>query len=107
MDKFVTRENIRHCRDQLNLETDPKTRAALRRILVEEEDKLGANLQLLADVDHEIKKGEVLISKQTVLVTTLERDGHDGIAQAKVLLDALIDSQDFAPRLSPEAPDQD
>jgi hypothetical protein len=42
MDQFVARVNIGHFRDRLLRETNPETRAFLQKLLVEEEDKLGA-----------------------------------------------------------------
>ena len=38
-------------RAQLNNETDPAKRIALRRLLVEEEDRLGATFELLAEAN--------------------------------------------------------
>ncbi|MBV9740659.1 MAG: hypothetical protein JOZ30_13540, partial [Hyphomicrobiales bacterium] len=50
MDRFIARENIRHFRELLWMETDPDVRARLQNSLIEEEDKLGASYDLLADV---------------------------------------------------------
>ena len=93
MHRFVARENIRHLRERLASDIDPKTRAHITRLLVEEEDKLGADFELLSDLDRHIRNGHQRIAQQTVVVAALERDGHDGFAQAKVLLDALIEGQ--------------
>jgi len=67
MDQFVARENIRHCRDQLMSEIDPAKRAILQKILVEEEDKLGALFELIAEVKRQIARAKTLIEeRQTV-----------------------------------------
>jgi hypothetical protein len=46
MHNFVARENIKHYRDQLKTEIDPKRQALLQKISLQEEDKLGANGEL-------------------------------------------------------------
>ena len=93
MDRFVARENIRHFRDRLWSESDPDTRARLQKLLVEEEDKLAADLEKLDDLDRHIADGNRRIEWQQVLVETLERDGRDGIKRARDLLDGLIETQ--------------
>jgi hypothetical protein len=53
MDRFIALENIRHPR--LRSETRPTVRSTIQRLLVEEEAKLAADLELLADVTPEIE----------------------------------------------------
>ena len=86
-------ENIRHFRDRLWLEVDPNARARLRKLLIAEEDKLGADLALLADIDRHISDGRHRIDRQRTLVTAMARDDHKGLAQARVLLDCMIETQ--------------
>jgi len=93
MDRFIARENIKHFRDRLWTERDPEIRARLQRLLVEEEDKLTADLELLANLEKHIADGNRRIEWQQVLVETMERDGHDGVKRARDLLDGMIESQ--------------
>lgn len=93
MHRFIGRENVK--RDWLVSKTEGKKRSVLTQLLVEEEDKLGADFEPLADLDGHITRGRELIRQQTVLVVSMERDGHNGIGQAKSLLAALIASQDL------------
>jgi hypothetical protein len=93
MDQFVARENIRHCRDQLMSEIDPAKRAILQRILVEEEDKLGALFELIAEVKREIARAKTLIEERRTLVASMEREKRGGIENVKALLDGLMQTQ--------------
>jgi hypothetical protein len=93
MDRYIAQENIRHFRDRLSWEVNPKTRTLLQQLLVEEEDKLGADLELLADIQQYLEDGHQRIEKQRALVAIMERDGHKGLDQAKVLLDGLLETQ--------------
>jgi hypothetical protein len=77
MDKFVARENIRHFRDRLETETDPNTRTLLRRLLVQEEDKLGHNSEALREIEDHIARAKEHVNRQQTLVASIESDGHD------------------------------
>jgi hypothetical protein len=92
MDRFVARENIKHFRDRLRSEVDPATRATLHNLLVEEEDKLAADLALLGDLEHEISKCDGMIERQTALVAGIEANGGDG-AVARTLLEAIVETK--------------
>jgi hypothetical protein len=93
MDRFIARENIKHFRDRLSVEIDLDMRSRLHKLLVAEEDKLGADFELLADVERHIADGNRRIKRQRAIVTDMQRDGHDGLVQARVLLESLMDSQ--------------
>jgi hypothetical protein len=93
VDRYVARENIKHFRDRLWSEVDPKVRARLQELLVAEEDKLGTNLELLANLDRHISDGGRRIERQQAIVDAMERDGHNGLAHARVLLACLTESQ--------------
>ncbi len=93
MDKFIARENIKHFRSLLNSEVDTGARSQLQKLLIEEEDKLGDSLELLADIDRHIEDGNRRIEKQQALVTTMERSGRAGSVQARALLDGLVETQ--------------
>jgi hypothetical protein len=88
MDKFVARENIRHFRDRLETETDASQRSLLQRLLIEEEDKLGHNLETLSMIETHITHGRTRVYRQRSLIVSMEQDGHD-TAQARALLGAL------------------
>ena len=92
MDRFIARENVKHFRNRLDTELDPDVRSKVRRLLIEEEDKLGASLELLADIDRHIEAGHRRVERQQLLVTTMERDGHASATQARCLLDGLLES---------------
>src|SRR6516164_6511816 len=93
MDRFIARENIKHFRDRLSVEIDPDMRSRLHKLLVAEEDKLGADFELLADVERHIADGNRRIKRQRAIITDMERDGHNGLVQARVLLEGLVESQ--------------
>ena len=77
----------------LSSEVDPEARSLLHKLLVEEEDKLGANLELLTDIECHIMDGNRCIEKQRVLVALMERDGHNSRPQAKILLDGMLETR--------------
>jgi hypothetical protein len=93
VDPFIARENIKHFRERLWTEGDPKVRARLRELLLAEENKLAASLELLADVDRHISDGHNRIEKQRAIIATLELNGSAGLAQARLLLATLMESQ--------------
>ena len=93
MDRYIAMENIKHFLDRLWSEADQDARAQLRKLLVAEEDKLAANLELLANIDRHMSDGNRRIDRQQALVNTMERDGHNGLAHAKVLLACMTESQ--------------
>jgi hypothetical protein len=103
MDYFVARENIRDLRTRLRSETDRLSGAVLQRLLVDEDNKLAADFELLADVAREITRCQELIENQRALVSTLDGDGRD-VTRARALLDglteALIVHQDYHQRVA-------
>lgn len=103
MDYFVARENIRGLRTRLRSETDRLSGAVLQRLLVDEDNKLAADFELLADVAREITRCQELIENQRALVSTLDGDGRD-VTRARALLDglteALIVHQDYHQRVA-------
>jgi hypothetical protein len=93
MNRYKVRENIKLFRERLSREVNPETRALLQKLLLEEEDKLGADLEALADVQQHIADGSRRIEKQRALVGIMERDGHKGLDHAKALLNGLLEAQ--------------
>jgi hypothetical protein len=93
MDRFIARENIKHLRNRLWSEDDAVVRGSLQKLLVEEEDKFGASIDLLSDIDRHIDDGNHRIARQRDLVATMQRDGHAGLALATSVLETMIDTQ--------------
>jgi len=93
MDPFIARANVRHFGDRLRSETDGKVRSRLQKLLIEEEDKLGRDLELIVEVERTIASFDTLVRTQTALVITFERDGDDSLAGARSFLDGLVQSQ--------------
>lgn len=85
MDKFVARENIRHFRDRLEVETDPTSRLLLRKLLLQEEDKLGHDSEALREIENHIARVKEHVSRQQAAITSTERAGQDA-THALVLL---------------------
>lgn len=103
MDRFVTRANINRFRDRLRSETDAALRSSLQKLLVEEEDKLAADLALLADLAREILKCQQWIERQRLRIEDLERDGHDATAAIALLnsvTESLIIHQEYRQRIA-------
>jgi hypothetical protein len=92
MERFVARQNIERCRARLAIEIDPAQRTHLLRLLVEEEDKLGADYEVLTDVEREIVNGYTRIARQKIIIQELDSDGRDS-AVAKALLDTFTLTQ--------------
>lgn len=64
-------------RAQLNNETDRAKRIALRRLLVEEEDRLGATFALRAEVQQVINDCKQRIAELRCLVGNMKFDGRE------------------------------
>jgi hypothetical protein len=92
MDGFIARENIKHFRDRLRSEPNGTVRATLQNLLVEEEDKLAADLALLWDLEREISKCDGMIERQQALVAGIEANGGDG-GRARTLLEAMVEAK--------------
>jgi hypothetical protein len=93
VDRFIAQENIKHLRNRLWSEGEPGLRSSLQKLLVEEEDKFGANVEMLADLDRHIDDGNHRIARQRVLVATMRRDGNAGLGLASNVLDTMIETQ--------------
>jgi hypothetical protein len=90
--QFVARQNVERRRSRLQTETGRTIRTFLLKLLAEEEDKLGRDYELLADVEREIINGHARIARQEVIVRDLEGNGGDG-AGAKALLQTFTLTQ--------------
>jgi hypothetical protein len=96
MDRFVARENIRHYRDMLLSDIEPKVRARVHKLLVEEEDKLGKDLELLAEIERHIADGARRIEEQQSRVRAMQANGHDGAGRAQAFLNGMMESQQLS-----------
>jgi hypothetical protein len=84
-------KNISYFRDRLERETDPWTRSRLRKLLIEEEDKLGHNSKALDTIETHITTGRMRVERQRSLVASMERDGYD-TTRARAVLSVLNDT---------------
>jgi hypothetical protein len=73
MDRCIEKRNVRHLRGRLFSELEPHTRSCVERLLVEEENKLGADLELIAEVERVIANFDALIVAQQALAAASER----------------------------------
>jgi len=93
MDRFIAKENIKFYSARLRTEADAATRRRLHSLLLEELDRLDADLEFIVEIERAISAFDALIETQRKLVMMLERDGPDGDGRAKSLLDGLVESQ--------------
>jgi hypothetical protein len=103
MDRFIARANIDNFRDRLRSETDQTVRSLLHKLLVKEEDKLAADLELLDDLRREIAKCQEWIWNQQARIATSERDGRDVTASRALLngvTETLIIHQEYHQRVA-------
>jgi hypothetical protein len=70
MQRFVGSQNITNFADKLESEVDPAKRATLRRLLVEEEDRLGHDQEQLELTNKRLASGRGLIAKQQSLIVS-------------------------------------
>src|SRR5712691_8047361 len=89
IDRFVAEQNVVRFRNKLLREADPNVQAALRRLLIEEEDKLARDLAQLSQVESEIESWNDRIAKQRSIVSRLEQSERD-TRIAGQLLESLV-----------------
>jgi len=91
-DHFVARENIMYFCSRLKSVLHPKVRSHVQRLLIEEEDKLGADLEFLAEVEQTIISFDALIETQKSLVAMLEQNGCEA-GRERTILNGLHDTR--------------
>jgi len=74
-------------------EADADVRRRLHLLLLEEENRLGADLEFIVEIERTISAFDALIETQLKLVMMLERGGLDGDGRAKALLAGLLESR--------------
>jgi hypothetical protein len=92
MRKFVAMQNSERVRVQLNNETNPARRILLQRLLVEEEDKVGATLELLVAVQRGVNDCRRQIAELRSLIADCRTDCPDTTV-AKARLETLVASR--------------
>ena len=85
MDHFAKRENIKLLSSRLKSQLHPNVRSRMQKLLVEEENKLGADLQFLAELEQTIISFEALIETQKKLLATLEQNGDEAVRERTTL----------------------
>jgi hypothetical protein len=93
MDRFIARENIRHYCDMLSSDIEPQVRSSVHKLLVQEEDKLGKDLELLSTIEKQLAAGARRIETQQLRVRVLLDDGSTDAARAQACLDGMMESQ--------------
>ena len=89
--KFVAAQNVVRYRARLNDEIDPAKRIVVKRLLVEEEDRLGATSELLAEVRQAIADCKCRIAEPRFLTENVEIDGRVA-AVSRARLEAQTDA---------------
>jgi hypothetical protein len=75
MDHFVARENFKCLTARLKSELHQNTRSHVQRLLLEEERRLGADLEFLEELDKTISNFDALIETQEKFVALLNGNG--------------------------------
>ena len=91
MDAFVPQQNVQRFLHHLDGEQDVGRRVTLLNLLIEEENKLGAQLAQLAHTERLIADITVMIDRQWVLLEAFNDDNARSLAIA--LLDRLLETQ--------------
>ena len=82
MDEFIE-ENIVHYRSRLQMGAEPETRAALLKLLLDEEKELGRTREQLARIDRHIERLGRTIAQQEKLIGRVK---FVGISSERALL---------------------
>jgi len=83
--KFASDQNVIRFVSALQTEPDLARRTSLRSLLLEEENRLGSNLEQLDKADRYIGEFQVQISRLVTLIGKLRGDGHDSSAPERLL----------------------
>jgi hypothetical protein len=94
MAQFVSDLNVTRLLDKLRVERNLVLRASLRRLLLEEADKSGFNLERLSRVRRHIADGRDRIARQRALIERLATNGHD-VRLAENTLHNLVEIQEI------------
>jgi len=93
VDRFIARENIKHFHEILLSDIDRGERSRVQKLLIEEIDKLGKDLELLADIERHIADANRRIAAQRLRVEVMQRDGQNSVESARAFLEGMMESQ--------------
>ena len=79
MDRFITRENIKHYRHELENGVEEPTRATMLRLLVEEYNHLGLTREQSAELDHHISRLSEIMARHVELMDKLQSDSQSSV----------------------------
>ena len=85
LQQFVSEQNVARFVDQLRCERNAVRQDTLKRLLVEEENRLAAVAERLQMVDRNILDGAARIANQTKLVCELKSNGRDACEAERTL----------------------
>jgi hypothetical protein len=85
MDRFISRENVKHYRRELENGVDQPTRATMLRLLVEEENHLGLTREQLAKLDHHISQLSEIMARHVELMDNFQSIGQPSERASMVL----------------------
>ena len=94
VDLYASDGNIALFVGQLKWESDPTRRERLKRLLIEEVDRLGASEERLGMIERQIERGEQIVARQAHLVGELKSKGDDA-SMAESCLRTLEAIQDL------------
>ena len=95
--QFISDLNVARFVDKLRLQRDPAIQTVLKRLLFEEERKLGFSLEQLGKIDRHLAESRVRISAQKNLIERLRTNGRD-TEPAEFLLSNLVGIQEIFER---------
>jgi hypothetical protein len=88
MHRIIAKLNVENYCARLRTEADLATASTLHNLLIEEEDKLGFDLEQLERIESEIADGRGRVQRQLSLIEELEINGYDANS-AKAFLSNL------------------
>ena len=92
MERFISQQNIKHFRDELERGVDAGRRPMLLKLLTEEYERLGLTNSLKDRIDQHIAKLHTLIALQAKLVDDLKAL-REPLDRAELVLASLRDLQ--------------
>jgi hypothetical protein len=94
LQRFISEQNISRFADQLRRESNAVRRDTLKRLLIEEEDRFGANVEWLHMIERYIAVWTAEIVRQTGVVSELKSNGDDA-NDAESILQTYVKIKDL------------
>jgi hypothetical protein len=85
VERVVCNGNILCFSGQLRWETTPARQEKLKRLLIEEENRVGATEERLGIAEHKLREGAELIVRQRCLIEELKRRNEDAAGAERTL----------------------